>query len=103
MKTCISENASGSITEDDYYDKYDSLFKEFTKLEAQREKLTQQIKNTNLEAYSVRTLISEMENHNEVLASFDPILFSKTVEKVIVDYDSITFHMYGNKQYSFDI
>ncbi|RAP45881.1 MAG: recombinase family protein, partial [Methanosphaera sp. rholeuAM74] len=104
LRQCITDNAAASITEEEYRQRYDTLYDQFQALETKRDAIAEKLSAMKIETVSVDELITCLEAVDEMSLEFDPVLWRITVEKVLVGSDeTIRFIMAGGKEYSFRI
>ena len=102
IKQCISDNATNSISEDEYRSRYSSLYEKYEKQEAECRKLEDMLNESRVESDSISSIIECLENSDSVQTTFRPFLWKLVVEKVIVYQDgTVRFVMAGRREYVF--
>lgn len=104
IKQCISDNATNSISEDEYRSRYANLYRKYEQQEAERTKLEDKLNESRVESDSISSIIEYLENSDGVQTSFSPSLWKLVVEKVLVHRDgTVVFVMAGGREYKFNI
>lgn len=102
LKQCISENASASVSEDEFREKYDSLYDKFKALEKKHDRLSEKLTNLQIESAALDEVIHCLESSAILPFGFDPMLWRILVEKVTVySDDHVVFKMAGERGYGF--
>lgn len=97
LEDCVNRNARAEISEEEYRQKYDSLYAKYNRLSSRVNALESEKADNAGTAAALQYTINILQNCLETPFSFSLPLWNACVEKVVVHDDCrLDFHMFGN-------